>query len=170
MAELIAAYSLETVIIILIVGIPAIFGIINWCKKLWAIREKFKQEQKRAGRQELQAEEAEEQRFTSGEGRIAQLELLVSQQAGLLEELKKINDRLLRSDRLAIKTYIKEQHDLWVPKGCIDGQVLELLEDRFKIYQEEGGNSWAERLMKDLRALPVATILPISESLENSDK
>jgi hypothetical protein len=35
--------------------------------------------------------------------------------------MQKITKRLETSDRLAIKTYIKEQHDIWVPKGCIDG-------------------------------------------------
>ena len=78
--------------------------------------------------------------------------------------MKKVTDRLEQSDKLAIKTYIKEQHDIWVPKGCIDGQVLELLEDRYKIYKEEGGNSWAERLMIDLRALPVVVVVPVDDS------
>lgn len=170
MAELIAAFGLETVIIVLLISIPAIFGIIGWGKKLWGVREKFKKEQQIVGRTELAEEEAEEQRFSSGETRIAQLELIVQQQMVMLDEMKKTNERLIRSDRSAIKTYIKEQYDLWVPRGCIDGQVLELLEDRFKIYQEEGGNSWAERLMKDLRALPVATIVPISEIHEETQE
>lgn len=166
MVELISTFGISSILIILIVAIPAIFGVISWCKKLWALREQFKKDQQKQGRQALQEEEAEEQRFCSGETRIAQLELIVAQQAELIKAMKTTNERLIRSDRLAIKTYIKEQHDIWVPKGCIDGQVLDLLEERFAIYQEEGGNSWALRLMQDLRALPVATIVPFSENHE----
>ena len=170
MAELISTFGLSTVVIVLLVGIPYIVGFIIWCKNLWNAREKFKKEQRNIGRTQEREEEAEENRFTSGESRIAELELLVAQQAQLYNELKKSNDRLIESDRLAIKTYIKEQHDIWVPKGCIDGQVLELLEDRFKIYTEEGGNSWAEKLMNDMRALPIVIVVPIQEIHEGTKK
>ena len=42
--------------------------------------------------------------------------------------------------------------------GYIDSQSLELLEDRFKIYTKEDGNSWAEKLMNEMRALPLVTV------------
>ena len=163
MVGLIETFGLGTVVIILLVGIAAIVSFIGWIKKLWRERESFRQANINAGRSAAQAEQAEESRFVSGESRIAQLELLVKQQGELLKEVKETNERLIRSDKLAIKTYIKEQHDTWVPKGCIDGQILELLEERFEIYKEEGGNSWAERLMKDLRALPVVVVIPNQE-------
>lgn len=170
MAELISTFGISTVVIVLLVGIPCIIGFITWCKNLWNAREKFKKEQRNIGRSQEREEEAEENRFISGESRIASLELIIAQQEKLYNELKKSNDRLIESDRLAIKTYIKEQHDIWVPKGCIDGQVLELLEDRFKIYTEEGGNSWAEKLMNDMRALPIVIVVPISEIHEGAKK
>ena len=163
MAELISTFGIGTVIIILLIAIPSIINFIKWCKDLWAKRESFKQEQIKKGMEIERTEEAEEHRFVSGESRIGSLETLVQQQAEMIKELKKITKRLEKSDKLAIKTYIKEQHDLWVPKGCIDGQVLELLEERYKIYREEGGNSWAERLMDDLRALPVVVIVPVND-------
>ena len=70
-AELIATFGIGHVFIILLIGIPAIFGIIGWCKKIWGIREKFKRENMQAGARAYQEEEAEEQRFSSGETRIA---------------------------------------------------------------------------------------------------
>jgi hypothetical protein len=42
-------------------------------------------------------------------------------------------------------------------KKYIDSQSLDLLESRYKIYVREDGNSWAEKLMNDLRALPIVT-------------
>ena len=87
------------------------------------------------------------------------LELMVKELTTLATEQKKTNDRLIRSDKLAIKTWIKEQHDIWTQKGYIDSHTLELLEERFEIYKEEGGNSWAEKLMNDIRQLPLITTI-----------
>lgn len=166
MAELISTFGIGTVAIILLVSIPAIINFITWCKSIWAKREKFKQENIDKGRAIAVAQEAEEHRFESGETRMAQLELMVTELAALAKEQKKTNDRLIRSDKLAIKTWIKEQHDIWMRKGCIDSHVLELLEERFEIYKEEGGNSWAEKLMNELRSLPVAVVIPINNDKE----
>ena len=38
--------------------------------------------------------------------------------------------------------------------GYIDGQTLDLLEQEFDIYTQEGGNGWALRMMNDMRSLP----------------
>ena len=86
------------------------------------------------------------------------LEAAVLELREIAKQQDKIIKRLERSDQLSIKTYIKEQHNIWMVKGFIDSQTLELLESRFAIYQEEGGNSWAEHLMNDLRGLPIAVI------------
>ena len=164
MIELIATFGITPIILILLIGIPAIVNFIIWCKKLWKQRTDYTNENIQRGRDIERAEEAEEHRFESGESRISKLESIQKQQADLITELKLTNDRLVRSERLAIKTWIKEQHDIWVPKGCIDGQILELLEQRFEIYREEGGNSWAEKLMNDMRALPIVTIIPLTDT------
>ena len=75
--------------------------------------------------------------------------------------------RLRKSDRLAIKTWIKEQHEKWIRLGCIDNYTLDLLEERYAIYKEEGGNSWAKKLMDELRALPTVTVVAITDIHEN---
>ena len=167
MTELITTFGIGNIIIILLIAIPSLVGFITWCKTIWAKREQFKQDNINKGRQIEQRAEAEEHRLESGESRIAKLELLCGQMAETIEELRKSNDRLMRSDLLTIKTWIKQQHDIWMRKGCIDSQTLELLEQRFEIYQEEGGNSWAEKLMNELRSLPVAIIVPIDEIHED---
>lgn len=166
MVELITTLGAGTVFLVLLISIPCIIGFITWCKQLWEKRERFKQDNINEGRCLEKKEEGEEHRLAEIEARNLTLDTLVKQQADMLKELKKVTKRLEKSDRLAIKTYIKEQHDIWVPKGCIDGQVLDLLEERFTIYQEEGGNSWALRLMQDLRALPVVVVVPTEDSHE----
>jgi hypothetical protein len=37
---------------------------------------------------------------------------------------------------------------------------LELICDRYDIYKEEGGNSWAEKLVNEIKALPVVIVIP----------
>jgi hypothetical protein len=108
MAELISTFGVGTVFIILLVAIPAIINCISWCKSIWNKRESFKQENINKGRAIAAAQEAEEHRFESGETRMAQLELMVTELTTLAKEQKKTNDRLIRSDKLAIKTWIKE--------------------------------------------------------------
>ena len=39
--------------------------------------------------------------------------------------------------------------------GYIDDFSLDCIEKRFKHYSDEGGNSFIENFMKDLRALPI---------------
>jgi hypothetical protein len=85
----------------------------------------------------------------------------------MIQNQEKIIRRLEDSDKLTIKTYIKEQHAIWMRKGYIDSQVLELLEERFKIYREEGGNSWAEKLMNEMRALPFNPAISVLNNREN---
>jgi hypothetical protein len=46
-----------------------------------------------------------------------------------------------------------------VPKGWIDSQILDLLEERYDIYKKENGNSWALKLMNELRALPTIAVV-----------
>ena len=64
-------------------------------------------------------------------------------------------DQLTNSDKDAIKSYITEKHHFFVYKqGWIDDYSLDCLERRFEHYKEEGGNSFIEQEMNDLRALP----------------
>ena len=74
--------------------------------------------------------------------------------ATLTKLIEKI-DQLTGSDKDAIKSYITEKHHFFVYKqGWIDDYSLDCLERRFEHYKEEGGNSFIEQEMNDLRSLP----------------
>lgn len=167
MIGLIQTYGFGVIFIILLIAIPSIITCIGWCKSLWKKRADFIAANQEAGRKQLQEEEKEEHRFSDGERRIQKLEEIVVKLTQMQEEQQKAISRLERSDKLNIKTYIKEQHAIWTQKGCIDSQTLELLEERYEIYTEEGGNSWAKKLMDELRALPTLTIIPLQDIHEN---
>lgn len=81
------------------------------------------------------------------------------------QELEKINDAilkltdmvnlLLRSDRDDIKAFITRQHHYFCyQKGWIDDFSLDCIEKRFAHYQEQGGNTFIQNMMNELRALP----------------
>ena len=160
MAGLISTFGIGSVIIILLIAIPAIVTFIKWCKNIWRERENFKQEQIQTGKELEAAEEAREARMVRGEQRMDTLEDNIIKLTQMLENQLRQLKMLTDSDSLSIKANIKEQHEKWIPHNCIDSQTLELLEQRYAIYKEEGGNSWAEKLMKELRALPTVTVVP----------
>lgn len=61
---------------------------------------------------------------------------------------------LLNSDKDDIKGYIVEKHHQFISQGWIDDFSMDVLTKRFQHYQDEGGNSYAERLMNELDNLP----------------
>ena len=64
-------------------------------------------------------------------------------------------DMLIESDKDSIKAYITEKHHHHVEeKQWIDKYTLDCLERRFECYKKEGGNSFIEDLMNEIRALP----------------
>ena len=168
MIELISTYGISTVILILLIAIPAIFNFIKWCKNLWNEREAFKQQNIQKGIQIETEAEHKEARLQNGEARMTKLETDVKDLKDLIAAQQKLIELLIKSDELDIKSWIKMQHERWIPKGCIDSQTFDLLEQRYAVYTSEGGNSWAKKLVEELRALPTVTILPIADIHEEN--
>lgn len=163
MTELIASVGIGQIIIILLIAIPALVNFISWCKKTWKEREKFKEENIEKGKQIERRAEQKEERFHSGETRIAKLETEVSDLKTMIANQERLIQLLIKSDELDIKSWIKAQHERWIPRKCIDSQTLDILEQRFAVYEAEGGNSWAKKLVDELRALPTVTVVAIED-------
>ena len=157
-----------TIILVLIIAIPSIVNFITWCKGIWQKREDFKQANIEQGKKIEKEAETQEHRLENGETRMTQLEADVKSLTETIDRLEKTLNLLTVSDQLDIKSWIKMQHEKWIPRQCIDSQTLDLLEQRFKIYEKEGGNSWAKKLVDELRALPVVTVVPIQDIHDNS--
>lgn len=70
---------------------------------------------------------------------------------GLTEKV----DMLIESDKDDIKAFITRQHhDFCHHKGWIDDYSLDCIEKRYSHYRDEGGNSFINILMEEIRALP----------------
>ena len=73
------------------------------------------------------------------------------------EAIKKHSDTLqilIDSDKDDIKGYIVERYHHFMEQGYIDDFSMDVLEKRFAHYVAEGGNSFIERIMNELRSLP----------------
>lgn len=163
MAELLATFSLEAILIILCVVIPGIIKGITWVIKTVSAARKKKQELQQQGANELREEQEIETRFSAGENRMTELECEDKKIEAILEKQQKQIDLLIRSDELDIKAWIKQQHEHWTHIGAIDSESLSLVLDRFQVYTNEGGNSWAERMVKDIKALPIVTAIELQD-------
>ena len=66
------------------------------------------------------------------------------------ESIKTLTD----SDMHDIKGWIVEKHHKYIPQNWVDDFAMDTLEKRYSDYKKEGGNSYINGLMDELRALP----------------
>lgn len=72
-----------------------------------------------------------------------------------IKDLKKDVQLLMQSDRDSIKAFItKEHHYFCYQIEEIDDQSLDCIEKRYSHYKDQGGNSYIDTLMSELRSLP----------------
>lgn len=164
MEQLITTFSIGTIIVVLVLGVPSIVNFIRWCKGLYAEREAFKKENFKKGQKAEHEIVEEENRFSAGEKRITKLENKLEKLLQKIDELNHRMDLYLESDQLDIKAWLKEQHEKWMHRGVIDSHSLDLINRRYEIYREENGNGWAKKMVEeDINSLPVVTYISPDE-------
>ena len=162
--ELLQNYSIGELITIIIglgLSIKGFIGFYDWADD--RIRKVFnKQTKQEKEKQEildkLEAQSAATQEVTNELKNIRQEN----------SALKKKLDILFESDKDDIRAWITQQHHYFTEIGCIDDYSLDCLERRFKHYQQEGGNTYAEDLMNDLRKLPKKSFV-VSQLVQNNE-
>ena len=137
MKQLLTTFSLSEIllfVVVLAVAIKKLIDFIDWGKKRTrqAIQEKdFPLQLAKKHEQQLGAIKHE------------------------LNVLKESIELLIESDKDDIKHSITKDHHYFCYKlGSIDDYSLDCIERRYSHYKDQGGNSFVEDLMKDLRALP----------------
>lgn len=153
--SILSQYSIET-IILLIVGIAVAFKFVselwNWAygslKKHFNIQTE-KQQQDIADREKIQELEEKLNTFIDTMyARHDQLEATINQ---LVEKQEHIIDRLQESSR----SFIIDKHHYFCYKiKAIDDMNLQSLERRYMYYKSDGGNSFIDQLMEEIRQLP----------------
>ena len=161
MGNLLSTFSAVDILIILLVCLPYLGKFI---KAIWNTYKEVKQRRQdlvAQVRAEVEAELQIKARFEEGEERISKLE---EDEKSILARLQKNEDQLdllTNSDMLQIKRDIKKQYDKAMMMKFISGETLDILEQEFIIYEKEGGNSWAKRMMEEMRKLPTVSSLDI---------
>jgi len=143
MIEALESLGLTNIVIIILI---LLFGI----KELLELIDFFKGRNKQAF-QSVKEEEEIKQLIKDTAGKITDIQKHFD---GVVEEHNKTLKMLVASDRDDIKGYITEKFHYFTELGYIDDFSMEVLERRFEHYIAEGGNSFIEAMMNQLRALP----------------
>lgn len=151
MEALLKAYSLQDILIFMVLLAIAIKGAISffdWAKeRLGRVYKKEYAETK--NQEDLDAKLQQESMV------IQKLEKNQDEMMMTMEKLSNKIDVLIDSDKDDIKSFlVKEHHYFCYQRGWIDDYSLDCCEKRYKHYVQEGGNSFIEDMMNEIRDLP----------------
>lgn len=151
MEALLKAYSLQDILIFMVLLAIAIKGAISffdWAKeRLGCVYKKEYAETK--NQEDLDAKLQQES---------VAIQKLEKNQAEMMTTMEKLSnkiDALIDSDKDDIKSFlVKEHHYFCYQRGWVDDYSLDCCEKRYKHYVQEGGNSFIEDMMNEIRNLP----------------
>ena len=156
MEELLAQYSLSQILIFLFVFGATLKTTITMIEWFWdRIGKVFKKQQA-----ETEQQESFTEHIQRSEKQIKELYELHSKTEENLEKILNSIQLLINSDKDDIKAWITEKHHYYCyEKRHIDDYSLDCIEKRYTHYRNEGGNSFVEDLMRDIRRLPKTSSL-----------
>lgn len=151
MLELLGTYSLTqivTFIILLAIAVKEGITLVIWFKDFF--KKKFNDDMKNT----VATKERNEQIYKIKED----IQFLIQNQEKIFEEIKLFKQQLemiIESDKDDIKSWITEKHHFYCyERKWIDDYSMDCIEKRYGHYKDEGGNSFIEELMNELRNLP----------------
>ena len=151
MLELLSTYSLTqivTFIVLLAIAVKEGITLVIWFKDLF--KKKFNDDMNNT----VATKKHNEQICKIKED----IQLLIQNQEKIFEEIKLFKQQLemiIESDKDDIKSWITEKHHFYYyERKWIDDYSMDCIEKRYGHYKDEGGNSFIEELMNELRSLP----------------
>lgn len=151
MKELLEQFSISDIILFIVLFAMAIKGVIDFID--WAhnrLKEKFDKENVA----KIMHNEIND-KFEDHEKRIQKLETNQEQIIKSLNNLDNKINMLIQSDKDDIKADLTKIHHYYCYiQKWIDDYTLECCERRYTHYKDEGGNSFIEGFMNELRELP----------------
>ena len=151
MLELLSTYSLAqivTFIVLLAIAVKEGITLVIWFKDFF--KTKFNDDMKNT----VATKKQNEQICKIKED----IQILIDNQEKIFEEIKLFKQQLemiIESDKDDIKSWITEKHHFYCyERKWIDDYSMDCIEKRYRHYKDEGGNSFIEELMNELRSLP----------------
>lgn len=156
MDDLLTQYSLTDILVFLFVLITAIKTTMVSVEWLWERLSKFFKKQQK----DIKNEEDFTKHVQESEKKIKELYELHEKTEQNLNRIIDSIQLLINSDKDDIKAWITEKHHYYCyEKRHIDDYSLDCIEKRYTHYRNEGGNSFVEDLMRDIRRLPKTSSL-----------
>lgn len=138
--QLLKDYNLSTIIQIVILLALALKGGISFLEWIWPRLKKMIR----------RAEDPKKIKYN-----LRQQEEKINEINKSLQQLIKKVDVLIQSDKDDIKAWITREHHYFVyQKGWIDDYSLDCIEKRYGHYKYQGGNSFIQGLIQEIRSLP----------------
>lgn len=155
MEELFTRYSATEIIVFLTLLAGAFKGFMSfWDWFIDWLRKKFDKEYEKKRKSEELVKE-----INSHTKNIAELTKTQTQIKDQIKELHGLIHVLVDSDRDDIKSWITEKHHYFCyNRKVIDDYSLDCIEKRYEHYKDEGGNSYIDTLMSEIRALPKVSV------------
>lgn len=151
MITLLQHYSLSDIfifIIFLALAVKSLISFFDWAQN--RINKTFNKKHSK-----ITEKEQLERRLQQENQMIVTLQQSQKVTDNILQDLSKKINLLIDSDKDDIKSFITRQHHYFCYKiGWIDDFSLDCVEKRYQHYADEGGNSFIEGFMDELRALP----------------
>ena len=151
MLELLGTYSLTqivTFIVLLAIAVKEGITLVIWFKDFF--KKKFNDDMKNTVATEKQNEQIDKIK--------EDIQILIENQEKVFEEIELFKQQLemiIESDKDDIKSWITEKHHFYCyERKWIDDYSMDCIEKRYGHYKDEGGNSFIEELMNELRGLP----------------
>ena len=151
MKDLLSNYSIEQILLFIVLLAAAIKGVVSWID--WARNRGEKIIEKKNKRTAL--EDSVNNLIQSQKEMENNINNCQVQIKNNINDIRKAINILTESDKDDIKSWITEKHHYFCYSvGWIDDYSLDCIEKRYGHYKDEGGNTFIDELMEEIRALP----------------
>lgn len=151
MKDLLSNYSVDQILLFIVLLAAAIKGVVSWID--WAKGRGEKIIEKKNKKTAL--EDNVNNLIKAQKNMESSINTCQVQIKDNIASIQKAIQILTESDKDDIKAWITEKHHYFCYQiGWIDDYSLDCIEKRYGHYKDEGGNTFIDELMEEIRALP----------------
>ena len=151
MKDLLQNFSVEQILLFIVCLAIAVRGVSSWFDWIKSKENEIIQKKNRTNA----LQESVDNLIKSQEAMKCDIDNCQTQIKNMVNEINNSIILLTESDKDDIKAWITEKHHYFCYElGFIDDYSLDCIEKRYGHYKDEGGNTFIDAFMEDIRALP----------------